>query len=48
MLRKQIFVGLGMTAAVVTLVVLWQHLAQLRLPLPAGDDQVSRLAFAAR
>jgi hypothetical protein len=37
-----------MAAAVVTLVVLWLHLADLHLPLPEGDDQVSRLAFAAR
>jgi len=43
MLRKQIFVAIGMTAAVVTLVTLWLHLADLRLPLPDGDDQVSRL-----
>ena len=36
------------TAAIVTLLMLWLHLAQLQLPLPHGDDQVSRLAFAAR
>jgi hypothetical protein len=48
MLRKQIFVSIGATAAVVTLLVLWLHLAQLQLPLPHGDDEVSRLAFAAR
>lgn len=48
MLRKQILVATGMTAAVVTLVVLWLHLAALHLPMPEGDDRVSRLAFAAR
>ena len=48
MLRKQLFVAIGMAAAVATLVVLWLHLADLHLPLPDGDDQVSRLAFAAR
>ncbi len=46
--RKQLFVAIGMTAAVVTLVVLWLHLAELHLPLPEGNDQVARLAFAAR
>jgi hypothetical protein len=48
MLRKQIFVAISVTAAVGTLVTLWLHLADLHLPLPDGDDQVSRLAFAAR
>ena len=48
MLRKQIIVAIGMTAAVFTLVVLWRHLGDLHLPLPGGDDQVSRLVFAAR
>lgn len=48
MLRKQIFVASGMTAAVVTLMFLWLHLADLHLALPDDDDQVSRLAFAAR
>src|ERR1700685_12122 len=48
MLHKQMFVALGMTAAVVTLVILWRHLADLHLPLPDGDDEVARLAFVAR
>jgi hypothetical protein len=48
MLRKQILVTICATAAVVTLLMLWLHLAELQLPLPDGDDQVSRLAFAAR
>ncbi len=37
-----------MATAVVTLLVLWEHLADLNLPLPDADDAVSRLAFAAR
>ena len=48
MLRKQLFVAIGMMAAVVTLVVLWLRLADLHLPLPAGDDSASRLGYAAR
>jgi hypothetical protein len=48
MLRKQIFVAIGMMAAVVTLLALWLRLADLHLPLPDGDDQAARLAFAAR
>ncbi len=48
MLRKQLFVAIGMMAAVVTLLVLWLHLTDLHLPLPDGDDQGSRLVFAAR
>ena len=48
MLRKQLFVVLGMAAAVATLASLWLHLADLHLPLPVGDDQASRLAFTAR
>ncbi|HEY6620722.1 MAG TPA: MAPEG family protein [Steroidobacteraceae bacterium] len=47
-MRKQLFVAIGMMAAVVTLLVLWLHLAGLHLPLPEGDDPGSRLAFAAR
>jgi hypothetical protein len=48
MLRKQIFVASGMAAAVVTLVILWFHLAHLHVPLPDGDDPLSRFAFVAR
>lgn len=48
MLRKQIFVVLGIVTAVLTLLVLWLRLADLHLPLPDGDDAASRLAFAAR
>ena len=48
MLRKQIFVAIGMAAAVITLVILWVNLSYLHLPLPDGDDPASRLAFAAR
>ena len=48
MLRKQIFVAIGVVAAIVILVALWLHLAELHLPLPAGDDPASRLAFTAR
>lgn len=47
-MRKRLFVAIGMMAAVVTLLVLWLHLADLHLPLPDGDDPGSRLAFAAR
>lgn len=48
MRRKQIFVTIGATAAIVSLLMLWLHLAELQLPLPHADDQISRLAFAAR
>jgi hypothetical protein len=48
MLAKQIFVAIGMIAAVVVLVVFWQQLAHLHLPLPDGDDRAARLAFGAQ
>ncbi len=47
-MRKQAAVAIGVVAAIVALVAVWQYLAELRLPLPEGDDQGSRLAFAAR
>ena len=47
MLRKQIFVAIGVMTAVVTLLAVWLRLADLHLPLPEGDDPASRLAFAA-
>ena len=47
MIRKQLAVVLGMGAAVIVLLVLWQHLAQLPLPRPDGNDQAARLAFVA-
>jgi len=47
MLRKQILVALGMAAAVAILLLFWSRLGELPLPLPDGDDQAARLAFAA-
>lgn len=47
MLRKQIFVAIGVMTAVVTLLAVWLRLADLHLPLPEGDDPASRLAFVA-
>jgi hypothetical protein len=48
MLRKQIFVALGMACAFAILLLFWSRLAELPLSLPDGDDQAARLAFAAR
>ena len=48
MLGKQIFVAIGMAAAVIVLVIFWQRLGDLPLPLPDGDDKAARLAFVAR
>jgi hypothetical protein len=47
MLRKQLAVAVGMGAAVIVLLYLWQHLAKLPLPRPDGNDQAARLAFVA-
>ncbi len=49
MLRKQAFVLIGMTFAVVVLALLWMRgAAHLPLPVPDTDDTAARLAFAAR
>ena len=45
---KQTFVAIGMTAAVVVLLIGWQQLPHLPLPLPDSDDRAARLAFAVR
>ena len=47
MLRKQIVTALGMGGAVVVILVFWSLLPRLALPVPAGDDAASRLAFVA-
>ncbi len=47
MIRKQLVVAAGMGAAAIMLIVFWQHLAGLPLPLPDGNDQAARLAFVA-
>jgi len=47
MLRKQLAIALGMIAAAVAILWLWQHLAAFHLPLPAADDAAARLAYAA-
>ncbi|HTW34835.1 MAG TPA: hypothetical protein VMD53_09470 [Rhizomicrobium sp.] len=48
MLLKQAFVAIGMAAAVLVLLIFWQQLPNLNLPLPDGDDRAARLAFAAQ
>ncbi len=48
MLRKQIFVAIGMAAAVVVLLILWWQLPNLHMPRPDADGPAARLAFAAR
>jgi hypothetical protein len=48
MLRKQILVVIGATAAVAVLLVLYDSGVALRFPTPTGDDEAARLAFAAR
>jgi hypothetical protein len=47
MIRKQLAVVIGMGAALFVLIFLWQHLAELPLPLPEGNDQAVRLTFVA-
>jgi hypothetical protein len=47
MRRKQLFVALGMAAAVAILALFWSCLSELPLPLPDGDDAAARLAFVA-
>ena len=47
MLPKQLTVAAGMGAAVIVLLIFWQNLSALPLPLPDGDDQAARLAFVA-
>jgi len=48
MLRKQILVAAGMATGVVVLLLLYQSGVALRFPTPTGEDEASRLAFAAR
>lgn len=48
MVRKQILVAAGMAAAVAVLLLLYGSGIAQRFPLPLGDDEAARLAFAAR
>ena len=48
MLRKQVLVAVGATAAVAVLLLLYNSGIALRFPTPTGDDEAARLAFAAR
>lgn len=47
MLRKQLAVVLGASAAVVLLLLAWSRLSALPLPVPEADDAAARLAFVA-
>jgi hypothetical protein len=47
MIRKQLAVVFGISAAVLLLLLTWSRLSTLPLPVPDGDDTATRLAFVA-
>jgi hypothetical protein len=47
MMRKQLTVAFGVSAAVLLLLLTWSRLSALPLPVPDGDDTAARLAFVA-